>query len=193
MHHIYHTEGIVFSSKNIGESGRYYKIFTKDLGMITARAEGVRKISSKLRYILQDFSYLKIDLIKGKNFWKITSASKTNLLEDITKNKDTFRIFSNILNLLSRLLSGEEVNTPLFFDIKSGLIILESVSTKTDLKNTEVVLVLRILKHLGYISENKILTKYINSSFEKSLISKVSIDRKNILREINRALKETQL
>lgn len=193
MHHIYHTEGIVFSGKNIGESGRYYKIFTKDLGMITAKAEGVRKISSKLRYILQDFSYLKIDLIKGKNFWKITSASKTNLLEDITKNKDTYKIFSDILNLLSRLLSGEEVNTPLFLDIKSGLIMLESVSTKADLKNTEVVLVLRILKHLGYISENKTLTKYINSSFEKSLISKVSIDRKNILREINRALKETQL
>src|SRR3989338_10919817 len=106
MHHIYHTEGIILGSGNFGETGKYYSIFTRDLGMINTSAQGVRKISSKLRFVLQDFAYLKIDLVKGKDFWKVTNASKTNMLEGITKNKTNFRIFANISKLLRRLLAG---------------------------------------------------------------------------------------
>ena len=87
MHHIYHTEGIILGSKNYGEAGKYYSIFTRDLGMIYASAQGVRKMSSKLRFILQDFSYVKVDLVQGRDFWRVTSASKTNKLEEISKNK----------------------------------------------------------------------------------------------------------
>ncbi len=90
MHHIYHTEGIILGSKAYGEAGKCYYIFTKDLGMIFASAQGVRKISSKLRYVLQDFSYIKLDLVRGKDFWRLTSASKTNALESIAKNPETF-------------------------------------------------------------------------------------------------------
>ncbi len=76
MHHIYHTEGIILGSKNYGETGKYYSIFTRDLGMVYASAQGVRKISSKFRYVLQDFSYVKVDLVRGRDFWRVTSASE---------------------------------------------------------------------------------------------------------------------
>ena len=95
MHNIYHTEGIILESKNFGEAGRYYSIFTRELGMVYASAQGVRKMSSKLRFILQDLSYINIDLVQGKDFWRITSASKTNELEKINKQPKTFRIFTN--------------------------------------------------------------------------------------------------
>ena len=88
MHNIYHTEGIILESKNFGEAGRYYSIFTRELGMVYASAQGVRKMSSKLRFILQDLSYINIDLVQGKDFWRITSASKTNELEEIVKNNE---------------------------------------------------------------------------------------------------------
>src|SRR6476646_175067 len=100
MHHIYHTEGIILSSRNYGEAGKYYSIFTRDLGMIYATASGVRKLSSKLRFVLQDFVYVKVDLVQGKDFWRITSASKTNKLEQITKRTETFKVFSNVARLL---------------------------------------------------------------------------------------------
>ena len=106
MHHIYHTEGIILGSKNYGEAGKYYFIFTRDLGMIYASAQGVRKISSKLRFILQDASYVKVDLVRGKDFWRITSASKTNKLENLSRNLISFEIFTNISRLLKRLLTG---------------------------------------------------------------------------------------
>jgi DNA repair protein RecO len=192
MHHIYHTEGLILGSNNYGEAGKYYAVFTRDLGMIYASAQGVRKMSSKLRFVLQDFSYIKADLVKGKDFWRITSASKTNKLENLTK-PEIFEVFINISKLLKRLLSGEEANADLFSDLLNGLSILEKSKTKEDLRNIEAVIVLRILNNLGYIGGNEVLQDFIKSPFEEDLIFKVSKSRTKILHQINNALKETHL
>jgi DNA repair protein RecO len=193
MHHIYHTEGLILGSKNFGETGKYYSIFTRDLGMIYASASGVRKMSSKLRFILQDFSYVKIDLVQGRDFWRVTSASKTNELEQLFKNGETFAVFYNIANLLKRLLAGVEPNEALFADLINGLSVLEKIEKKEDLRNVEVVLVLRILNNLGYIGGNEILKTFIKSPFEDDIIFEVAKNRTKILSEINKALKETHL
>jgi len=193
MHHIYHTEGIILGSRGYGEAGKYYSIFTRDLGMIYASAQGVRKMSSKLRFILQDFSYVKIDLVKGKDFWRITSASKTNKLENISKRPETLKVFANISVLLKRLLAGEYPNESLFDDLLKGLLVLEKVETKNDLQNVETIIVLRVLNNLGYIGGNEALKNFIKSPFEEELIFKVSKSRTKILSEINKALRETHL
>jgi DNA repair protein RecO len=193
MHHIYHTEGIILSSKNFGEAGRHYSIFTRDLGMIYASAQGVRKMSSKLRYVLQDYSYLKIDFVRGKDFWRLTSASKINKLEEITKNREAFAIMQRVSKLLKRLLAGEDVNEVLFKDLVNGLSILETSKTKEELRNIEAILVLRILGNLGYIGESEVLDNLIKSPFEEGLVFEVAKSRPEILNQINKALKETHL
>ena len=193
MHHIYHTEGIILESRNFGEAGKHYSIFTRDLGMIFASAQGVRKMSSKLRFILQDFAYLKIDLVAGKNIFRVTSASKTNQLEQLTKNKETLAVFANIARLLKRLLAGVEPNEALFIELLNGLNILEKSKTSDDLRNIEAIIVLRILNNLGYIGENEVLQNLIKSPFEENLVFEVSKDRIKILHHINKALKETHL
>jgi DNA repair protein RecO (recombination protein O) len=193
MHHIYHTEGIILDSRNFGEAGKYYSIFTRDLGMVYASAQGVRKLSSKLRFVLQDFAYIKLDLVQGKDFWRITSASKTNKLGQLTKNPGTFEVFFNIAKLLKRLLAGVECNEALFSDLINSLSILEKLKTKEDLRNVEAIIVLRILNNLGYIGGNEILQNLIKSPFEENLIFEFSKSRSQVLRQINKALKETHL
>ncbi len=193
MHHIYHTEGIILSSRNFGESGKYYHILTRDLGLVMASASGVRKMSSKLRFILQDFSYLKIDLVKGKDFWRVISASKTNVLEDITKKPEIFAILANISRLLKRLLPGEEFNESLFTDLVHGLDVLAKAKTKEELRNIEAVMVLRILNSLGYIGDSEALKDLVSSPFVYDILHEVGAKRVHILSEINKALKETQL
>ncbi len=192
MHHIYHTEGLILGSNNFGETGKYYSIFTRDLGMIYASAQGVRKISSKLRFVLQDFSYLKIDFVKGKDFWRITSASKTNKLENLSDPK-ILEVFSSISRLLKRLLAGEDPNRDLFLDLLNGLSVLEKAETKEELRNIEAIIVLRILNNLGYIGGDETLKDFIKSPFEEELMYKVSENRTKILSQINKALKETHL
>lgn len=193
MHHIYHTEGIILGSKNFGESGRYYYIFTRDLGLIYAQASGVRKIASKLRFILQDFVYIKVDLVQGKNIFRVTSASKTNLLENIIKRPETFKIVYNVSRLLRRLLAGVEPNEALFIDLVKSFSILEKLTDKRDLANFEAVIVLRILNNLGYIGDNENLKEFIRSPFEANMLLEVSKSRQHVLTQINKALKETHL
>lgn len=193
MHHIHHTEGIILGSKNFGEAGKHYYIFTRDLGMITASAQGVRKMSSKLRFVLQDFAYLKIDLVAGQNIFRVTNVSKTNILEQITKQPENFQILANVARLLKRLLAGVESNEALFIDLLRGLSILEKTKTKEDLRNLEAIIVLRILNNLGYIGENEILQNLVKSPFEESIIFEALKNRRAILSEINKALKETHL
>jgi DNA repair protein RecO len=192
MHHIYHTEGIILGSKNYGETGRYYSIFTRDLGMVYASAQGVRKLSSKLRFVLQDFVYIKVDLVQGKDFWRVTSASKTNKLEQLSKTPETLTVVTNVAKLLKRLLAGIEKNELLFVDLINGLTILEKSEIK-DLRNIEAIMVLRILNNLGYIGGNDVLQNLVKSPFEENLIFEVSKSRSQVLSQINKALKETHL
>jgi DNA repair protein RecO len=179
-------------SNNYGETGKYYSIFTRDLGMIYASAQGVRKMSSKLRFVLQDFAYVKIDFVKGKDFWRVTSASKTDKLGDLSR-PEIFEIFVNISKLLKRLLAGEDPNRELFVDLLNGLYVLEKSKERDDLRNIEAIIVLRILNNLGYIGGNDNLKDFIKSPFEEGLMFQASRNRANILSEINKALKETHL
>ena len=193
MHHIYHTEGFVLGSRNYKEAEKYYYIFTRDLGMIVASAQGVRKLSSKLRFVLQDFAYIKLDLVRGRDFWRITSASKTGIFDNLARNPETLGVLVNIFRLLKRLLTGEEANEFLFKDLLLGFSILEKSIKKEDLLNVEVIIVLRLLNNLGYLGENTKLTNFVHSPFEEDLLYEVSGKRRDLLNQINRALRETHL
>ena len=183
----------ILGSRGYGEAGKYYSIFTRDLGLIFASAQGVRKMSSKLRFVLQDFSYIKVDLVKGKDLWRVTSASKGNTLEGLTRTPAKFEVFFNVAKLLKRLLAGELANENLFTDVVSGLHLLEKTETEEDLRNVEAVIVLRILNNLGYIGGGSQLENLIKSPFEEGLVVEAYKNRKEVLLQINRALKETQL
>lgn len=179
-------------SRNFGEAGRYFYIFTRDLGLVYASAQGVRKLSSKLRYTLQDFAYINVDLVRGKDFWRITTASRVNKLENLSKNMEVLKVFVNTARLLKRLLAGEDKNEELFTDLVRGLEVLEQAH-KEELRHIEVLLVLRILYHLGYIGGENDLSDCLLSPLAGDLVFKVSAKRKNILREINQALRQTHL
>lgn len=193
MHHIYHTEGIILGSRSYGETGKYYYIFTRDLGMIYASAQGVRKMSSKLRYILQDYSYVKVDLVKGRDLWRVTSASKTNLLENLCNKKEAYSVFVQLSKLLKKLLAGEESNMNLFNDLLNGLSMLEKYKTSEELRNIEIITVLRVLDNLGYIGGNGAFNTLTKSPFEENLLFETAKKRSEILSQINQALKETHL
>lgn len=193
MHHIYHTEGIILGSRSFGEAGKYYSIFTRDLGMVFASAQGVRKISSKLRFVLQDFAYIKVDLVKGKDIWRLTSASKTNELENLSRNPEVFRVLVNISRLLKRLLAGEEPNGELFADLLTGFAVLEKSENMEEIRSIEAIIVLRMLNNLGYIGGGEAFVGLTKSPFEKDLIFEAGKARVKILQEINKALKETHL
>lgn len=185
MHHIYTTQSFVINSSPYGEAGKFILLFTKDFGLIGATAQGIRLIQSKLRYHVQDYSFSNVSIVRGKEVWRLTGAHELNNF--IKPNI----LHVRILKLLKRLLHGEEKNEKLFEIIES---LYKTEILDHDFDCVEYLTVLRILNTLGYIRNNEILNKYLNSPFiEKKLIDDVNKSKKIILETINSALRESQL
>lgn len=161
--------------------------------MIPATAQGVRLLKSKLRYSLQDFSYSKVSLVRGKEVWRITSAGlKEKLLSKMSP--DSFA-FARALVLVKRLTPGEEKNEALFDGLHAASeFLLTREVDEVDPLMFECILVLRILNHLGYLAPSALIKPFVESNeLSKELIEKLALNKKEALEEINRALKESQL
>lgn len=161
-HHIYHTRGLILGSYPAGESNRFYKIFTEELGLVSAAAQAVREGKSKLRYTLQDFSWIQLDLVRGKEVWRITSAVEAGKLDDskedneklslISSNQPQFKLFARVCSLVLRFVQGEGKDEELFNDILEVTLFLRRELIPANLVlSFETLAEMRILAFLGYL------------------------------------------
>jgi len=68
----------------VGETSKYALLFTRELGFLSARAQGARASRSKLRYHLTDFSYLDAWLVRGREVWRLANAvSRANFFTTV--------------------------------------------------------------------------------------------------------------
>src|SRR3990167_4473229 len=91
MHHIYHTEGVILGSRNSGEAGKYYYIFTRDLvnGLsILEKAEmteDLRNIEAIIVLrIINNLGYIGDSAMLGA---LIKSPFEENILYEVAKNR----------------------------------------------------------------------------------------------------------
>lgn len=192
-HHIYTTPGFIVHSLPSGEAGKYFLLFTRDLGMIGATASGVRLSKSKLRYYLQDYACSLFSVVKGKEVWRITGAVEAEgSVEVPTKNK---KLYVRILSLLKRLLPGEEKHSDLFELIESFYVFLsENTLTKEDSELVEYVTVLRMLDRLGYISGKGDFKSLLSDfSLHEQVLSEAMLMEDLMVEAINNGLKESHL
>lgn len=196
MYSIYTTEGLVLKSFQTAEAGCSYTILTRDFGLIRADAQGVRKLHSKLRYSLQDFSLVQLALVRGKEKWRITNTVLIrNVFADL-RGEVSARVFlARVGALIGRLLAGEEKNEQLFEYVKSAVIFLaENHPQGVVLQNTEYLLVLRILHSLGYIGSSPDWSVFTSSPmFEIDLLMKIGESKRQAIMTINKSLKESHL
>lgn len=194
MHHIYHTHGFILSSNNKGEANKMFSIYTREMGLVRAMAQGVRLSKSKLRFSLQDFSYIKVDLVRGKDLWRITSARHISSFPIARTNRDSILLIARASKLLERLCDGEESNIEIFDDLIQALYLLDDINTSQESRQAlELHLILRIMNNLGYIGDSDILSKYLSSSFDYSKTEILLKEKQSIIAHINKALSESQL
>lgn len=194
MHHIYTTKAIIIKSTIAGEANKYYFLFTQDLGFIKASAQSVRLNKSKLKGHLQDYCLVLISLVKGRGIWRITSAEtleQGKFLEDINK----LISIKNIFSLLLRLLHGEEKNENLFYCVESFYhFLLKNKITLENIKNLEIITVLRILYNLGYFKKSFDLSDFVkNHELSMTTLNLFNDKKKMAILDINNAIKETHL
>ena len=194
MHQIHHTHGIILASRNIGEANKMLVIYTREMGLIRAVAQGIRLAKSKLRFALQDLSYAKIDLVRGREVWRVTSATILSSFPLARADRASILLIARVSKLIERLCDGEDKNETIFDDCVSAFKCLDIEIIEPSVREAlELHLVLRIMNTLGYIGESDILARYLTSSFDVSNTEALLSERQSIVMHINQALRESHL
>ncbi len=144
--------------------------------MLWASARSVREERSRQRYALQDFSLIKVSLVKGKGGWKIGSVeSERSYFGSGDGNTREARVaITTIFKLLRQFLHGEMSHGTLFDEIKLAL---EKVFVAEDPHRLVDIFTLRFLHSLGYIASQASYEEYLTLQnwFDLSPINQTAI------------------
>jgi DNA repair protein RecO len=191
-YHIYTTKGFVLSSRPSREADKIYSILTEELGLVHARGRGVRHEKSKLRGPLEPYSLSTVSLVRGQDIWRITGSTLEESLSRGVLGKEMHLAFSRILSLVERLVAGEESHKELYSVLEEALqYVLNSRSVQVG--SFEVIVVLRILYHLGYVSSQDVRKEYLSAPISGSLFEEAENDKKMLIELINLGLKSSNL
>ena len=147
----YTTDALVIGAHDRLTADRTIALFTRDAGLVHARAISVRREKSKLRYGLQDFSLVRVSLVRGKAGWRVIGAERTRNFYFSTESRQTRAAILRIVKMLRRLVQGEETNVMLYDVLTDGLAVL-SATQEEGIMHAERVLMLRLLCALGYVA-----------------------------------------
>jgi DNA repair protein RecO len=161
-HHIYQTKAFVIDSVDVGEANKLLTLFTADLGLILVSVQGVRVMKSKLRQSVQDLSFSKVALVRGKEYWRLTSADKLISLYDKRIPLYIRRFMSSTLQFVKRLTTGEAKHEELFdlisklftFCFENSKYFSETKNHTDTLRALACITEFRILESLGYGSDD---------------------------------------
>ena len=190
MYQKYQTDALVLGSRESGENDRLYVLFTKEFGLVHARATAVRKESSRMRYSIQNYSRAQVGLVRGSRGWRVGGASS---IKNAIGDSHGVAAFARISELVIRLVHGEEVNQYLFAALTEahGVLMQEKIDAWPTI---EIVCVARILYALGYISAEALSTAlFTHTAYTGESLLEAETMRDKLLASINKAIAETQL
>lgn len=148
MRHKYETRGIVLSRTHSGEANAHLTLITPGLGLVCARAQGVRKQGAKLAASLATFSESSLVLVRGKEEWRLAGA----VLE-----KNWFALMGPAARPVAGRTSGlllrlaaREAQDPELFPLVTGFFDALSTLPEATHEAAEALALLRILSALGF-------------------------------------------
>lgn len=192
-----HTHAIVLGHYDAGEASRVYRLFTRDLGTVFARAQSSRLLGSKHRYGLQTLSVAEVSLVRSRGGWRLTNVVPHTSLHATHKDaRAKHALTCRILALVRRFVIGEEEGGELFGILWSGLQFFETnVLSPEEARWFEALLVLRLLGTLGYVQSNATYAPFLEhpSSFTKEVVAHCAPAYTTMVQEINRAITASHL
>lgn len=162
----YTTKALVCGTFNRNTADRSYLLFTREAGMLYADARSVREERSRQRYALQDFSLVRVSLIKGKRGWKIGSIEAQENYYQTSIDKDARGSVVSLFRLLRRFVKGEEADPELFDYIIDALNELSNEVAKRSF--VSIAIQVQVLAVLGYV-DKKIIPESIRSTQPKHI------------------------
>jgi recombinational DNA repair protein (RecF pathway) len=186
----YITEALVCGSTNSHTADRSFLLLTKEAGMVRAQARSVREERSKQRYALQECSYIRVTLVRGKSGWRIAGTEAIANLYANAGTREARALLRNLVLLVRRVMQGEVVHEGVFTDLVDAC----SASSHHDPRILEMVATLRILHTLGYIAPHEAYMRFLEEVFPFDALASLTTEEEALCQKaIHTALHESQL
>lgn len=200
-HEMHILDGFILDSRTYGESGRILKILTKELGVVTVTATGVRELKSKMRGSMDTLQLVTFEYVEGREMNRLIGIHEKEKFENLFVGENLLqkrRVISNVVNFVLRTVVGETHNEKLWEDFLEGISLtagktdrLHEVSLEPGLnwQIFEIIWLIKILVSLGYWEQGK-LDKFTRENYEYLVVDE---NRLLVTEDINKAIKSTHL
>ncbi len=144
MYPKHHTRAIILRTYPLKEADKGFVLFTEKFGVLHAKAIGLRKETSKLRYKLSGHILVSLTVIQGKSGWRIVEVSNCAPLS----SNIGLQALGKILKLILYISPKEDpmVSVEIFDDVYNYILNKDFDSTEKTLR-----LAVKIMKSLGYV------------------------------------------
>lgn len=118
---IYHTKGIVLSSREFREVDRWYKVYTQDSGKIEFLARGGSKPLAKLTPHLEMAAESDFMLVQGRHYKILVGVERKNSFQNIYDNLFKMTLAKNALHLVDIGTCVDEDDSAVYELLKNWL------------------------------------------------------------------------
>ena len=184
MRHKYETRGIVLARRASGERDASLTILTEDLGLLHARAGGVRLTKSKLAHALVTFAHSELTLVSGKDGWRVAGAVlRENWFARLPAGEPRRRA-ARITGLLLRLSPTEAPETALYPLMEACL---AALCREDAGEGAELLAAAALLAALGFCESDAA------PSFADEMLTNALAERSRYVALINRGIEASGL
>lgn len=141
------TEGIVIKRRNFNEADRIITVLTKDLGKISVKATGVRRITSRRSSHIELLTYSRLSLYKGRNMPVLIEAQMHNSFSQIKDDLSKTGLAYHLCELIDGLCPEDQEQQQIFELFKKTL---ERLEEEEDALSLIHEFEIELLIQLGY-------------------------------------------
>ena len=123
---VYKSKGIVLRSIRYGEADRILDVYTRDAGLVSAIAKGIRRTKSRFGARLEPLSCVDFVAYNGRTLDTITQAETLRSFHNIRENLARFEAAAGMVGSVRALSGGDEADRRVFNLLYNALDALES-------------------------------------------------------------------
>ncbi|HET9641678.1 MAG TPA: recombination protein O N-terminal domain-containing protein [Candidatus Paceibacterota bacterium] len=188
MRHRYDTRGIILARSPLGEASAVVTVLSPELGLVRARAQGLRRSGAKLSAALATFSESSLILVRGKEGWRVAGAVlDRNWLKALPTEARPFA--ARIAGLLVRLAPSDAKDEALFPAFRGYLETLGACAASL-YEAAEILAALRALVILGFDNGADLPPL---SDLSKRHLERIQSERASYVARVNRGIAASEL
>ncbi|MBN1452625.1 MAG: DNA repair protein RecO [Anaerolineales bacterium] len=142
------VQAIVLRHADWGEADRLVTLYTREQGKLRAVAKGARKITSRKAGHLEPFTYVKLQLSRGRDLFIVTQADTVEAYVALRESLVLTGYASYVVELLDRFVYEEEGANPTLFRLLADT--LERIAKNEDTWLAVRYYEMRLLDFLGF-------------------------------------------